>query len=61
MKGHVAFVAPALAEIRHRVLRPLVRLGQQHPVAVFFVHMRAQLFQEGMGLRQVFAVVPSRS
>ena len=31
VEGHVALVA--VAEVGDRVLRPLVRLGQQHPVA----------------------------
>ena len=55
MKRHVAFIAAALAKIGHRVLRPQVGLGEQHPVAVFFIHMGAQRFEEGVGFRQVFA------
>ena len=56
MIRHVAFVAPALAEIRHRILRPLIRFRQQHPVLILLVHMRAQPLQEGVRLRQVLAV-----
>ena len=55
MKRHVAFVALALAEVGHRVLRPLVGLAQQHAVAVFLVHVRAQPLEDGVGFRQVFA------
>ena len=51
---HVAFVA--VAEIRGRVLRPLVRLGQQHLVAELLVDVRAQLAQKGVRLRQVLAI-----
>ena len=46
----------ALAEVGDRILRPLVRLGQQHAVAVLGVHVRAQLAQERVRLGQVLAV-----
>jgi hypothetical protein len=39
----------------HRVLRPLVRLGQQHAVRELFVHVLAEHLQEGVGLGQVLA------
>ena len=54
MKGHLAFVP--FAEVCHRVFRPLVGLSQKHPVFVFFIDVVPKLFQEGMGLRQVFTV-----
>ena len=56
MIRHVAFVSAALAEIRHRILRPLIRFRQQHPVLILPVHVRAQPLQESMGLRQVLAI-----
>ena len=54
VEGHVALVA--LAEVRHGVLGPLVRLGQQQPVAVLAVHVAAQILEEGVGLGEVLAV-----
>ena len=56
VERHVAFVAGA--EVSRRILGPLVRLGQQHAVAVALVHMAAQIAQEGMRLGQVLAVRP---
>ena len=58
VEGGVALVSRAGAEIGHRVLRPLVRLRQQHPPGVPLVHVPAQLAQEGVGLGQVLAVGP---
>ena len=46
----------AIAEIRNGILWPLVRLGKQQPVVVAGVDPRAQVAQEGVGLRQVLAV-----
>ena len=42
MKRHVTLVAGA--EIGDRLFRPLIRLGEQHAIAVFLVDMAAQLF-----------------
>ena len=41
MKGHVAFVA--VPKVRRDVFRPLVRLGQEHAVAVFPIDLGSQL------------------
>ena len=62
MKGHVALVALARAEITDRILRPLVGFGEQHAVAVFFVHMLAQSLSDKRASRGRFShEVPSRS
>ena len=53
MKRHVALVS--LSEIRGGILRPLVFLRQQHFVLEIGVHMRAQIAEELVRLRQVFA------
>ena len=58
MERHVTLVAAPFAQIFHRVLRPLVGLRQEHAVAVVRIHMRAQRFQVGVRLGQVFAVRP---
>ena len=58
MKRHVTFIAASLPKISHGGFRPLVRLGQQHPVAVFFIHVRAERFEERVRLRQIFAGRP---
>ena len=54
VKRHVAFVA--VAEVRAHVARPLVRLGQQEPAVVVFVHRPAQALQHRMRLGQALAV-----
>ncbi len=54
MEGHVAFVA--VAEVGDRVLRPLVRLGEQHPVLVVRVDVARAALQEVVRLGQVLAV-----
>jgi hypothetical protein len=53
MEGHVALVA--LAEIRDRVLGPLVRLGQQHASVEVLVHVPPQRLERAVGLGQVLA------
>jgi hypothetical protein len=53
---HVALVA--LAEVGGGVLGPLVGFGEQHARLEARVHVRAQLAQELVGLRQVLAVRP---
>jgi hypothetical protein len=53
MKRHMALVA--VAEIGDGFFRPLIGLGQQHPIAIFLIDMAAQFFQELMGFRQIFA------
>ena len=40
---------PAAAEIRHRIVRPLVGFRQQHLVAIFFVHVAPQFLQRNRG------------
>ena len=55
MKSHVALVALALAKIGHRVLRPLIGFGEQHPVAVVGIHMRAEFREEPVGFGKVLA------
>jgi hypothetical protein len=52
----VALVAVALAEVRDHVLRPLVRLGQQHPVGVVLVNLLAHALEVLVRARQVLAV-----
>jgi len=54
VEAHVALVA--VAEVGHGVLRPLVRLGEQHLVAELLVDVPAELAEERVGFRQVFAV-----
>ncbi len=54
VKRHVALVPRA--EIGDGILGPLVGLGEQHPVFVFAVHMPAQVFEQRVGLRQIFTV-----
>ena len=56
VKCHVALVA--VAEIGDGFFRPLIGLGEQHAIAIFLIHMAAQLFQELMGFRQIFAACP---
>jgi len=56
VKGHVALIPAATAKIGYGILRPLVGLGQQHPVSVVFVHMGPERFQKRVGFREVFAV-----
>ena len=51
---HVALVA--LAEIGHGIFRPLIGLGEQHPIGELRIDVRAQLAEEGVGLGQVLAV-----
>ena len=53
VERHVTFVA--VAEVFARVLRPLVRLGQQHAVGELLIDVGAQLLQELVGLREVLA------
>ncbi len=54
VERHVALVAGA--EVGHGVLGPLVGLGEQHPVAMVLVDVRAKLAQEPVRLGQVLAV-----
>ncbi len=54
VERHVAFVA--VAEVRAHVGRPLVRLGEQHPVRVRGVERAAHPLQHRVRLRQVLAV-----
>ncbi len=46
----------AVAEVGNGVLGPLVRLGEEHPVAVVAVHVGPHPLQEGVRLGQVLAV-----
>ncbi len=54
MERHVAFLAAL--EVRDCVLRPLIGLTKQHPVAELLVDVSAQLFQERVRFRQVLAI-----
>ena len=54
MKGHMAFVAGT--KIRDGVFRPLVRFGQEHPVAIFLIDVLPERFQESVSLRKIFAI-----
>ena len=54
VEGHVALVA--VTEVGPHVGRPLVGLGQQHPVAVALVERGPQPLQHRVRLRQVLAV-----
>ena len=53
VERHVAFVS--FAEIRGRVLGPLVGLGEEHPVGEVPLDVAAQRLQKGVGLREVLA------
>ena len=60
VEGHVAFVA--VAEVRDRVLRPLVRLGEQHPVRRSRSSMCARSCLRNAWVSGRFSqLVPSRS
>ena len=52
----MAFVS--FSEVFDCIVRPLICLRQQHSVRVFRVDMCAELFQDLMGFRQVFAAGP---
>ena len=54
MKIHVRLVA--LSEIGDGILRPLIRLGQEHAARELLIHVRPQLSQVSVRFRQVFAV-----
>jgi hypothetical protein len=53
VEGHVALVA--VAEVGDGVLRPLIGLGQQHPVGIALVDVGAQALQRRVRLGQVLA------
>ena len=54
MERHVTFVAGA--EVRHRILGPLVGFGEQHAIFVLLVDMPAELFQKSVSLGKILAV-----
>ncbi len=56
IERHVEFWPLGVAEIGQHVLRPLVRLGQQNAPRKVCIDMAAQFFEEGVRLRQIFAV-----
>ena len=56
VEGHLAFVA--VAKVRQRVLRPLIRFGQQHAAGVFLVDAFAQELEKDVGLGKVLARRP---
>ena len=56
VERHLALVV--VAEVLHHVVRPLVRLGEQHPVRVARVDLGAHALQERVRLGQVLAVRP---
>ncbi len=53
VEGRMTFVA--VAEVAGRVLRPLVRLGQQHAALEPLVHVGPQFLQEGVRFGKVLA------
>ncbi len=53
MERHVALVA--LAKIRNGVLRPLIRLGEEHAIGVLLLNMRTKVFQITVRLREILA------
>ena len=53
VERHVAFIA--VAEIRPRVFRPLIRFREQHLAGIEGIETRAQLFEKHVRLRQVLA------
>src|SRR5579884_1128035 len=54
MEGHLALIS--VTEVSDGILRPLVRLGEEHTVAELKVDFTAQLFEENMRFGQVLAV-----
>ena len=56
VKGHVALVP--VPEVCNHVLGPLVGLGQEHPVGIVRVDLRAHALQVLVRARQVLAVRP---
>ena len=53
MEGHVKFVAGA--EIRTKIRRPLVGFRQQHAAGILLVHSQAQILDDGVRFRKIFA------
>src|ERR1700730_12490501 len=53
MKSHMAFIA--LAEILRGLFGPKIRLGEKHPVRIAGIDSGSDLFEDRMGLREVFA------
>ena len=56
MEGRMAFVA--VAEIIHRVFRPLIGLGQQHAALEMLVDMSPKLLEERMCFGKILATGP---
>ena len=56
LECHVALVA--VSEVVDDIRRPLVRLGEQHPVRVVRVDLGPDALEEGVSLGQVLAVRP---
>ena len=54
VERHVAFVA--VAEILRGLLRPLVGLGQQHPVGIALIEGRTDRLDDVVGLLEVLAI-----
>jgi hypothetical protein len=54
VEGHVTLVA--VAEVRDRILGPLVGLCEQHAIRKFPIDVRAKVFEIRVRFRQVFAV-----
>ena len=51
---HMTFVA--VAEVLTHVLRPLVRLGEEHPVVVVLVHHRTHPLDDLVGLLEILVI-----
>ena len=56
VEGHVALVAASRPEVRDRLLGPLVRLGEQEPIAVALVDVGPELAEEVVRRGEVLAV-----
>src|ERR1700730_18038485 len=54
MNRHMAFIA--LAEILRSLFGPKIRLGEKHPVRIAGIDSGSDLFEDRMGLREVFAI-----
>src|SRR5215467_10119382 len=54
MECHVKLVA--ITEVCLQIGRPLVGFGKQHSAGKVFIQATAQLFDDGMRLKEVFAI-----
>src|SRR5580704_12289361 len=54
MKSHVKFVA--IGEIRSKIRRPLIGLGEQHSAGELFVESLSKILKNGVSLRQILTI-----